>query len=225
MFLMQESHVEWRVLSNLLCNANNFVLLKKKNKKNLENKDFASITEIFRLLFLGSKNCSDLYHSEIMNNSLLSVWFKTTNCKIPHLHFWDFLRQLVTKNMRKTGIWAISCFYFLCPLNNVGKQRAKLASSTLWIRNIVYGERGTSNYDFKDSHNILSMIVWNLEKKNKRSDFIYAILTIFCFNVLDYIGLHSIMNIMTEKAITIWYMWEKCYYKHTLTDFVVWLSC
>ena len=31
--------------------------------------------------------------------------------------------------MRNTAIWAISCSYSLPPLNNVEKQRAKLASS------------------------------------------------------------------------------------------------
>ena len=51
MFLMQQSHVEWCVLSNLLCNANNFVLLQK-----MENKDFFSLTQIFRLLFWTLKN-------------------------------------------------------------------------------------------------------------------------------------------------------------------------
>ena len=31
--------------------------------------------------------------------------------------------------MGKTAIWAILCFYSLFPLNNVEKQRAKLAST------------------------------------------------------------------------------------------------
>ena len=43
---LQQSHVESRVWWNLLSNASNFVLL----KKNLENKDFASPTQIFKLL-------------------------------------------------------------------------------------------------------------------------------------------------------------------------------
>ena len=46
MFLMQQSHVQWRVLLNLLCNANKLVLL----EKDLENKDFASPTQINKLL-------------------------------------------------------------------------------------------------------------------------------------------------------------------------------
>ena len=37
--------------------------------------------------------------------------------------------QSVKKIMRKTAIWEISCFYPLPPLNNVEKQRAKVASS------------------------------------------------------------------------------------------------
>ena len=46
MFLMQQSRVQSRVLWNLLCNAKNFVLF----EKNLENKNFASPTQIFKLL-------------------------------------------------------------------------------------------------------------------------------------------------------------------------------
>ena len=48
---MQQSHVQRRVLCNLLCNANNFVLL----EKNLENKDFASSAQIFKLLVWAPK--------------------------------------------------------------------------------------------------------------------------------------------------------------------------
>ena len=44
MFLVQQSQVP--ILWNLLCNPNNFVLL----EQNLENEDFASPTQIFKLL-------------------------------------------------------------------------------------------------------------------------------------------------------------------------------
>ena len=64
-----------------------------------------------------------------MGNCLASKLFKTTNCKRLHVNFSDFFRQSVTKIMGKTAIWAISYFYPLLPLNNVEKQRAKLASS------------------------------------------------------------------------------------------------
>ena len=47
MFGMQQSHVQWRVLWNLLCNANNLVL----TEKNLKNKDFTSPTQIFKLVW------------------------------------------------------------------------------------------------------------------------------------------------------------------------------
>ena len=51
MFLIQQSHIQRRALWNLLCNANNFVLL----ETNLENKDFASATQIFKLLVRAPK--------------------------------------------------------------------------------------------------------------------------------------------------------------------------
>ena len=44
--LMQQSHVQRHASWNLLCNANNFILL----EKNLEKKDFATPTQIFKRL-------------------------------------------------------------------------------------------------------------------------------------------------------------------------------
>ena len=60
-----------------------------------------------------------------------SIWFKTSNSKIPHLKFCRFFRQSVTKIMGKTAIWTILCFSPLPPLNNVEEQWAKLASSNV----------------------------------------------------------------------------------------------
>ena len=51
-FMMQQSHAQRHVLWNLFCNDNNIVLL----KKNLENKDFASPTQIFKLLVWAPKS-------------------------------------------------------------------------------------------------------------------------------------------------------------------------
>ena len=64
-------------------------------------------------------------------------------------------------------------------------------------------------------------------------------ITHICFNEFDYVRLHCIMNIMAEngakmthknlhywfQANTIWHLSNKGYYKHTMTDVVVWLSC
>ena len=50
--------------------------------------------------------------------------------------------QSVTEIMRKTAIWAISCFYPLSPLNNVEKQQAKLESSyVMGSQHCIGGER------------------------------------------------------------------------------------
>ena len=46
MLLMQQSHVQWCIQWNLLFSAHNLVLL----KKNLKNKDFSSLTQMFKLL-------------------------------------------------------------------------------------------------------------------------------------------------------------------------------
>ena len=66
-----------------------------------------------------------------------SIWFKMSYRKIPHLKFWRFFRQSVTKIMGKTGIWTILCFSPLPLLNNVDEQWAKLASS-----NVMGSEHG-----------------------------------------------------------------------------------
>ena len=50
--------------------------------------------------------------------------------------------QSVTKFMGKTAIWTISCFYLLPPLNNVEKQRAKLASSYVMGSQDCIGRKG-----------------------------------------------------------------------------------
>ena len=45
--------------------------------------------------------------------------------------------------MAKTAIWALSCFYSLPPLNNVEKQRAKLASNYVMdSQHCIGGEGG-----------------------------------------------------------------------------------
>ena len=53
-----------------------------------------------------------------------------------------FFRHSVTKNMRKTAIWAISCLYPLPPLNNVEEQQAKVASSCVMDSQRCIGGEG-----------------------------------------------------------------------------------
>ena len=60
-----------------------------------------------------------------------STWFKMSNCKIQHLKFCRFFRQLMTKIMGKTAIWTILCFSPLPRVNNGEEQWEKLASSNV----------------------------------------------------------------------------------------------
>ena len=55
-----------------------------------------------------------------------------------------------------------------------------------WIRNIVLGERGNFKHFLKFPYNILSLIVWNLQKKKKDEVpcMLYQI-TQVCFNEPD----------------------------------------
>ena len=54
-----------------------------------------------------------------------------SNSKIPHLKFYRFFRQSVTKIMGKTAIWTILCFSPLTLYNNVEEQLVKLESSNV----------------------------------------------------------------------------------------------
>ena len=66
--------------------------------------------------------------------------------------------------MGKTAIWTILCFYLPPPLNNVEKQRAKLASSyVMGWKHCIVGE-GDFKHSFKNSHYILSLIVGDMYK-------------------------------------------------------------
>ena len=131
-----------------------------------------------------------------------SIWLKMSNSKIPHFKFCRFFKQSVTKIMGKTVNWAILCFSPLLPLNNVEEQWAKLRQAILWVRNIVSGESGSFKCTFSNSHNILSLIVWNLGKKKKKEEVWCMLFQInkICFNKSDYATLHSLMRIMTENS-------------------------
>ena len=60
--------------------------------------------------------------------TLKNILDKLVNNVTDVLNF-DINLQSVTKIMGNTAIWAFLCFYPLPPLNDVEKQRAKLASS------------------------------------------------------------------------------------------------
>ena len=86
----------------------------------------------------------------------------------------------------------------------------------------------------------MSLIVWNLqnEKKNKLLCIFFQ-KTRMCFNEPDYVLVHTVINIVTAndakmrhkmlqqcfKAIIIWHLLEKGYYKHSMASVTVWLSC
>ena len=62
--------------------------------------------------------------------------------KFPVKRLLDVYLQSVTKIIRKIAILAISCFYPLPPLNNVEKQRAKLASTyVMGLQHCIGGQR------------------------------------------------------------------------------------
>ena len=88
-------------------------------KKNLKNKDFVSVTQVFKLLVWVPKIIKTYIKKNVMGNYMPSIGFKMSNCKISHLQFCRFFRQTVTKIMGKTAIWTILCFSPLPPLNNV----------------------------------------------------------------------------------------------------------
>ena len=98
--------------------------------KNLKNKDFASLTLLFKLLVWVPKIIKT-YIGDVMGKHMPWTWFKMNNCKIPHLSFCRFFRQSVTKIMGKTAIWTILRFSPLPSYNNVQEQWAELVSSKI----------------------------------------------------------------------------------------------
>ena len=105
------------------------------------------------------------------------------------------------KIMGKTAIWTILCFYHLYPLNNVEKQWAKVALSYVIGWQHCIGGQGKFKHTFWNFHNILSLIVWNLqkEKKNEVLCMLFQKPQMY-FNETDYVTVHSVMNIMTASV-------------------------
>ena len=96
----------------------------------------------------------------------------------------------MTKIMGKAFIWTISRFWALPSFNIVEKQWAKLASRyVMGSQHCIGGREGIFKQTFWDSHNILSLIVWNLLKKKKKreKDEVLCMLSQICFNELDYV--------------------------------------
>ena len=76
-----------------------------------------------------------------MGKCMPSIWFKTSNCKIPHWKIFKFLQTISEKIMGKLlfGQFCISTPF--PPLNNVEKQWAKLALSyVMGTQHCVGGE-------------------------------------------------------------------------------------
>ena len=72
-----------------------------------------------------------------MGKCMPSKSFKTTKCKIIHLHFPDFFKQSLTKIMGKNCVSTP----FL-PLTMLRNNEQILRQAMLRDHNIVYGERG-----------------------------------------------------------------------------------
>ena len=78
----------------------------------------------------------------------------------------------------------------------------KLRQAMLWVRNIVKGKRGNFKHIFRNFHYIFTLIVWNLQKEKKNE----VLCMLFqkpqmCFNELDYVTVHFVMNIMTSNSV------------------------
>ena len=110
--------------------------------------------------------------------------------------------QSATKIMEETAIWTILCFYPVPPLNNVEKQWSKVASGYVMGSQHWKGKRGNFKHTFRNFHYIFTLIVWNLQKEKKNE----VLCMLFqkpqmCFNELDYVTVHFVMNIMTSNSV------------------------
>ena len=54
-------------------------------------------------------------------------------------------------------------------------KEGKLRPAMLWDQNIVRGQSGDFQSNFWSSQNILSLIVWNLQRKKEKQSSIYAV--------------------------------------------------
>ena len=105
------------------------------------------------------------------------------------------------------------------------------------VRNILLREGGFLKLLFKIFDNILSLIVRNLEKEKKNE----VLFILFQKSQMGFNGLtvHVVINITTTNdakiaqkmpqyyfsAIIIWHLFQKGFYKDTMTNDFVWLSC
>ena len=68
------------------------------------------------------------------------------------------------------------------------------------FRKFYRGREGVLNAFFK-IFNILSLIVWNLQKKKEEVCCMLFQITQMCFNGSDYATLHSLMKMMIENGV------------------------
>ena len=130
-------------------------------EKNPKNKEFASLTQIFKLLVQAPQVVKT--YPIVMQKVIACLQRDSKQSTVKH-HNWnflDFFRQSVTKIVWKTTIWTIFCFSSFPPLtmlrnngkkkcfklcygvHHIEKQWAKLASSFVMGFTTLYtGETG-----------------------------------------------------------------------------------
>ena len=133
MFLMQQSHVHCRVFWNLLYNANDLAL----PEKNLEGKDFASPSQIFKLLVWAPK----IVKSYIMVAQWVIASLQSDS-KQPTLKYYTYTFQIFSDNQwqklwEKTLIRQFRVFTPFSIWTMLINNEKNLRQAMLWVRNIV----------------------------------------------------------------------------------------
>ena len=86
---------------------------------------------------LGSKNYWDSYNSDVMGKCMPSIWFKMSNCKIPHIKYCIFFRQPVPKIIGKPTIWTILCLSAFPLLITLRDSEQNWCEAMFWVQNIL----------------------------------------------------------------------------------------
>ena len=119
-------------------------------EKNPKNKEFASLTQIFKLLVQAPQVVKT--YPIVMQKVIACLQRDSKQSTVKH-HNWnflDFFRQSVTKIVGKTTIWTIFCFSSFPPLTLLRNNGKKNASS------FVMGFTTLKN----NEQNLLQALLW-----------------------------------------------------------------
>ena len=114
--------------------------------------------------------CQGSAFALVLNRPGFSIYQDSEYAGVPQgsEYVWILWTTISGKNYGKSCYLDDFLVLPIFPLNNVEKKMSKTCVEQCYGLTTLYrGERGIFKHIFKNSHNILSLIVWNLFKKRK----------------------------------------------------------